>query len=343
MRALRAASFACLGLVACEPSTTTHAPAATPADPRVAPPTTGPVQLDAPGLFGEGLAWDPVARRILVSGIVGQEIVASTREGKAVRRFAAPRRGWSVFGIAIDRERGLVWAACAAVAQGRTLPVDVGRAGLVAFAMEDGVQVHERLTPEGDGAQHLFGDLALLADGRVVVTDTLGGGIFAARPDQDALSIVVAAGTFRSPQGVVAIDGRTLVVADYSTGLVRVELDGAGTTSVIPPPAGEDLRGVDGLAHRGRALAAVQNGASPHRILRIDLAPALDAIDRVEVLDTIAPPAGEPTLATIVDDALWVMQTDRWDRVFAQDGRPRADVTIASPTILRFAFTAAAR
>lgn len=44
---------------------------------------------------------------------------------------------------------------------------------------------------------------------------------------------------------------------------------------------------------------------------------------------------GEPTLAAIVDDAVWVTQTDRWDRVFAEDGRPRADVQIASPTILR--------
>jgi sugar lactone lactonase YvrE len=309
--------------------------------PTVGAPETGALQVDAPRLFAEGLAWDPIGARILVGGIVGQQIVATRRDGTSARRFAAPSRGWSVFGLAVDRDRQLVWAACAAVAQGRTLPTDIGRAGLFAFALKDGAQVHERLTPEGDGAQHLFGDLALAPDGRVIATDTLGGGVFAARLDDDALAIVVEPGTFRSPQGVVAIDARTLVVADYSAGLVRVQLDDAGkatATDVIRPPEGEDLRGIDGLAHRGHVLAAVQNGAVPHRILRVELTPAVDAITKVEVLDAIRPPAGEPTLATVVDDTVWVMQTDRWDRVFAQDGRPRDDVTIATPTILRFRF-----
>lgn len=326
-----------LVLAACE----RDAPSKVPAPVEAAAPATGPLSIAAPGLFGEGLAWDPKGDRILVGGIVGQEIVASTKDGTQVQRFAAPSRGWSVFGLAVDHERELVWASCAAVPQGRTLPSDVGRAGLFAFALEDGKQVHERLTPEGDGAQHLFGDLALFGDGRVVVTDTLGGGVFATKADDDALAVVAAAGTFPSPQGVVAIDARTLVVADYSAGLVRVRLDEAGTasaTDVIPPPEGEDLRGIDGLAHRGHVLVAVQNGAVPHRILRVELAPTLDAIARVEVLQSIAPPAGEPTLATVVGDTVWVMQTDRWDRVFAKDGRPQPDVTIAAPTILRLAF-----
>lgn len=324
-----------LVLAACERDAPSNAPTQT----VVADVVTGPLAIDAPDLFAEGLAWDPIGERILLGGIVGQEIVATTRDGNDARRFAAPSRGWSVFGLAVDRDRELVWAACAAVPQGRTLPADVGRAGVFAFALKDGAQVHERLTHEGDGAQHLFGDLALLPDGRVIVTDTLGGGVYSTSADDDAIAILVAPGTFRSPQGVVAIDAHRLVVADYSAGLVRVRLDEAGSpVDVIPPPEGEDLRGIDGLAHRGHVLAAVQNGAVPHRILRVELAPALDAIARVEVLQSIAPPAGEPTLATVVGDAVWVMQTDRWDRVFAQDGRPRDGVTIADPTILRFAF-----
>ncbi|HWB77061.1 MAG TPA: hypothetical protein VG755_18965, partial [Nannocystaceae bacterium] len=326
-----------LVLAACE----REAPSTAPTQAAVPEVTTGPLAIAAPDLFAEGLAWDPIGERILIGGIVGQAIVASTRDGKSVQRFAAPSRGWSVFGLAVDRDRELVWAACAAVPQGRTLPEDVGRAGVFAFALKDGAQVHERLTPEGDGAQHLFGDLTLLADGRVIVTDTLGGGVLSTSADTDTLAVVVESGTFKSPQGVVAIDARTLVVADYSAGLVRVQLDEAGVATaaaVIPPPAGEDLRGIDGLAHEGHVLAAVQNGAMPHRILRVELAPALDAVTRVEVLQSIAPPAGEPTLATVVGDAVWVMQTDRWDRVFAQDGRPRDGVELATPTILRFAF-----
>jgi hypothetical protein len=246
-----------------------------------------------------------------------------------------------VFGLQVDATRGLVWAACSAVPQGRVLQQPLGRAGLLAFSLERGELVHERLTAPGDPTAHLFGDLALGGDGRVYTTDTLGGGLYSTSIDEPALRVVAPPGNFRSAQGIVVLDARTLVVADYSAGLVRVELDAEGVASggaVLPPPTDVDMRGIDGLAHRGPSLAAVQNGASPHRILRVELGANTRSIASVTVVHTTAPDEGEPTLATVVDDELWVMQTDRWDRVFDETGRPREGLAIAPPVLLRLPF-----
>ncbi len=212
----------------------------------------------------------------------------------------------------------------------------MGPAALVAFSLEDGAVVGEHVLE--DGEQHLFGDLVLSPTGTVFVTDTLGGGVYSGTLGTDGLREVVPPKTFRSVQGVVSVDAATLIVADYSTGLTRIELDehdAARSTTLLTTPADIDLRGIDGLALRGRSLAAVQNGARPPRVLRLELSADARAVDSAAVLSVPDSRAGEPTLATFVDGALWVMQTDLWDRVFDASGRPRNDVSIAPPTVVR--------
>ena len=335
-------------VLACERGPRTIAPGPTstapvvgrpaPAEPRAIVARREVIAL--PGFFAEGLAWDPARGELLLGGIVDQSIAAVSigqgTPGSEPRRFAAPDPAWSVFGVDIDAERGLVWAACAAVPQGRTLPAELGRAGLFAFTL-GGAPVKAILT-EPDAATHLFGDLEIASDGTVFVTDTTGGGVFAVAPDARALRVVVSPGSYRSIQGLALFDAATLVVADYSAGLVRLGLDASGVAAsavVIERPTAVDLRGIDGIALRGRELAAVQNGASPPQVLRLTLSEDARKVVEAEVLVVPDPKDGEPTLATFVGDELWVTQTDRWDRVFDPKGRPRADVEIAAPVILR--------
>ncbi len=329
--------------LACAPATLAEAPSDTPPVSR-SPETASeqarieraPIRL--PAFFAEGLAWSPTAKRLFLGGIVGQSVVSVDIDGGSSSPFGAPPTGWSVFGVAVDDERGLVWAACSAVPQGKVLPSDVGRAGVIAFGLEDGAVEHARLTESDDSTEHLFGDLVVAEDGVVFVTDTKGGGVFSASAGSDALSVVVTAGTFRSVQGIVSDDDSTLLAADYSTGLHRLRLGRAGSLaemSAIDAPANLDLRGIDGIALRGRSLAAVQNAAQPPRILRLELSADVGRVESAEVVATPSVDDGEPTLATFVEHELWVMQTDRWDRVFDPEGRPKAAVEIASPTIVR--------
>lgn len=296
------------------------------------------VPIALPRFFAEGLAWSPTSERLFMGGIVAQSVMSVDADGSEPRPFAASPDAWSVFGIAVDDARGLVWATCSAVPQGRILPKEIGRAGVVAFDLADGAVRYSRLTAADDDAAHVFGDLALGDDGTVFVTDTKGGGVFATSINDDALTVVVPPKTFRSVQGIVWFDPSTLVVADYSTGLHHVRLDAAGGTaevSIVKASAEADLRGIDGLALSGQSLAAVQNAAQPPRILRLDLSKDAARIESAEIAWTPSPDDGEPTLATFVGDELWVTQTDRWDRVFDEDGRPRQGIEIAAPVVVR--------
>lgn len=333
-------AIALLGMQACRasaPTTAVAEPAVTPSPASTpAPRSIRRVPIDAPGLFAEGLAWDAPRSRLLLGGIVGQAIVASDLSAAPAQRVAAPAAGWSVFGLAIDVERGWLWAACSAVPQGQLLPHDRGRAGLVAFALADGAQIHAWETE--DDAGHVLGDVALASDGTAYTTDSQGGGVYAASTDRVALREVMPAGSFRSPQGIIALDDHALLLADYSTGLVRVELDGEGVArshALLRSAAGDDLRGVDGIARRDRTVIAVQNGAAPPRVLAITLTQDLAGIAAASVLHVPEVDDGEPTLVTIVGDDAWVVQTDRWDRVFDGDGRPRGELAIASPVVLQ--------
>ena len=74
------------------------------------------------------------------------------------------------------------------------------------------------------------------------------------------------------------------------------------------------LDGIDGLSADGGTLIAIQNGASPRRILRLHLTPDGLAVARVEVLERANPDWGEPTLGTIVDDHLLYVADAQWER-----------------------------
>lgn len=316
-------------------ATVTPAPAPTPTASIDATPMRRAIAL--PDFMAEGLAWDAPRERLLLGGIVAQSIAAVARDG-SVTRFAATPQGWSVFGVGIDATRGWVWAACSAVPQGRALPATVGAAGLFAFSLDDGALVHARTTASDDDDPHLFGDLAIAPDGRVFTTDSIGGGLYAASAGEAALRELAPPRSFRSAQGLVVLDGEALLVADYSRGLVRVALGSADTDATLQPmptPADADLRGIDGMARRGRDVVAVLNGAEMPQVLQLRLTEGHDAVESVQILLEPSPDDGEPTLVTIVGDEAWVTQTDRWNRVFGPDARPRADVTIAAPVVVR--------
>jgi hypothetical protein len=97
-----------------------------------------------------------------------------------------------------------------------------------------------------------------------------------------------------SPQGAAVVDGgRALIVADYSSGLQRIDLS-TGAVVRLEEPEAVTLTGVDGVARDGDDLILTQNGNAPQRVLRLRLADHARRIAGVEVL--LANPAlnGDP-------------------------------------------------
>ena len=104
-----------------------------------------------------------------------------------------------------------------------------------------------------------------------------------------------------------------MYVADYSHGLIRVDLHSRSVTP-LRVPQNVTLLGVDGLyLHRG-ALIGVQNGVAPARIARYCLDADGTGVRRLETVDRNPALADEPTLGVVVGDSLFYVATSQWDK-----------------------------
>lgn len=175
-------------------------------------------------------------------------------------------------------------------------------------------------------------DLVIAPDGTVYASDPIGGGVYRARRGAKVLDVLVAPGTFRSPQGLaVSADGQRLYLSDYRYGLAVVTLATA-TVTRLASDVPVLLDGVDGLwLHKGQ-LIAVQNGTSPLRISAFRLSEDGLRISGHRVLEQANPEWTEPLGGSVSGDALFYVGNGQWDRF--DKGEPVAGKP-AVPTQIR--------
>jgi len=131
----------------------------------------------------------------------------------------------------------------------------------------------------------------------------------------------------------MAADETTLIVADYSHGLLRID-PGTGSVSPLESPGGVTMLGIDGLARHGRDLIAIQNGGVVPRVIRIRLDPGERAIVGIEVLDRNVAIADEPTLGVVVGDQFYYVANSQWEKR-DEGGTPRPGAALAPTIVLR--------
>ena len=283
----------------------------------------------------EGVAWDARRRRWLVGSVAQRRIVQVDDQGR-VSDFVAPGAYglMSVLGMAVDARRGLLWVATSALPRMQGFAAgDSGRTGLIAFDLASGRRTRQAWLPHVEG-RHMLGDIAVAPNGDVYASDTKYPAIFRLRPSSKLLERVVAHPLIRSPQGIVvdSVSG-TLYVADYSHGLLRVDLRSREVRAVAAP-AGTTVLGIDGLYRHGRSLVAIQNGVTPPRVVRLTLDRTGNLLSQVEVIDRHLPLADEPTLGTMVGDSLFYIAASQWEKL-DDSGKPVTGAALRPVNVLR--------
>lgn len=281
-------------------------------------------------MLAEGIARDPVTGDLFVGGVRSRQILR-IHDGRAAA-FTPDTAPGSVFGLAVDARRGLLWVTTATLAHTGVDSAFQGRSALVAYGLDDGT-IRQQYEPEAPGP-HGFNDLALAPSGDVYVTDHGTPMVYQLPRDGDRLRPLLPAGWLGSPEGIVVSgDGKTLYLADYTRGIVRIDLATLAVTMLSTP---EDLvvLGMDGLARHGNALIAIQNGTNPARILRLDLDPSGRRITGWTVLAAAQPAWDEPTLGVIAGDTLFYVANSQWGS-FDRDGQPRTGVVLHPPVVER--------
>jgi len=286
-------------------------------------------------LHPEGVAFDPRHERWFIGSVRQRRIVAVERNGSS-DDFVPARSGGlaGVFGMAVDSVRRTLWVATTALPrmEGFT-PADGARVGVFAYDLESGRLRRKVWLPRDSATAHTFGDVAVVPNGDVYVSDSQAPWIFKLAAGADSLERFLTHPLFRSLQGMaITPDGATMYVADYSHGIVQVSL---GSRTVIPLGASRGVTqlGVDGLYwHRG-SLIAVQNGVAPARVVRFCLDSSGRSIRGLETLDRNPSVADEPTLGAIAGDSLFYVATGAWEK-YDDTGKRIAGTRLRPATVL---------
>ena len=261
----------------------------------------------------EGVDRDPRTGDFYLASVRHRTIVRASKDG--TERELWPRddaRFGAMLGVRVDPRRPVVWATTSGIPQSAGwIPADSAIAALLRIDARTGRIVRRwdlPVAPRG----HVLGDLALGSRGDVYLTDSYEPVLYRLRPGADTLERITHP-LFRSLQGMAPTDDdRFVYVADYSRGLLRVRLADGDVRRLGAAP-GTDTRGCDGIIlHRG-AIVAVQNGATPARIVRFVLNATGDSIVAEQTIDRNPVLAPEPTIGTMMGDRFVYVANSQWE------------------------------
>jgi sugar lactone lactonase YvrE len=283
----------------------------------------------------EGVVWDPLRRRLLVSSMRHRRIVAIQRDGSVSAYTDIANAGsWSPLGMAIDSARNRLWVTTEWSPFGlNSAHADSGRSDILRINLETGIVSHRIQLPK-DGAAHEPGDIAVVPNGDLFVSDGRAGVMYVVRNGKPTLDTLVRAGPLVSPQGIAPDhDGRRLFVADYALGIMSVDRE-TGVVRPVPRPNNVAANGIDGLVLHGHQLIGVQNGVTPNRLVAFDLDAGHTRITGARALmrDTLR--INEPTHLVVVGDDVFYVANGGFG-AYDERGQLKPGVTQSAPVIAR--------
>lgn len=258
---------------------------------------------DATPFIAEGISRDFTGDGFLIASVATRRIVA-IRHGRQ-QDFAHLPGDYSPLGIAVAGKT--LWVTAATVPQGS------GREGPSALIAFDSNGKQKNIYPVPDDGRHVLNDLTFAPDGTIYISDASDGSLYALAPGAKALTRLGKRGLFKSPQGMaVSADGKFLLVADYSLGLMKLDLPAAAFTPLqIPEPV--NVKGIDGLAHLpdGSFLAS-QNGTRAPHILRLALSADWSKLLSADVIAQDDPKVADPSLVMADQSGAYVVGVSQW-------------------------------
>jgi sugar lactone lactonase YvrE len=179
-----------------------------------------------------------------------------------------------------------------------------------------------------------LGDVVLTRGGDVYSSDSRAPTIYRVAAGRDSLERFLDSPLLLSAQGLAfSPDERRLYVADYARGIVVV--DPIARTAALLPAADTVLAlGIDGLYYHGGSLIGIQNGVTPHRVVRLELNRDETRVVRSVALERAHPSYTEPTLGVLVDRDLYYVANSQWEQ-FGEDGRVANPDSLKRPVVLR--------
>jgi hypothetical protein len=293
------------------------------------------VKLPERDLVTEDIAYDAATRRFFVSSVRHGKIVAMDAKGRAADFVPEGQRDiWAMLALRADSKRRTLWATTAAMPEALAFTAAAdGRSALLEYDLDSGKLLHRYDVKEP--GKHALGDMTIGPAGDVYVSD-VSGAIYQLDGARRGLELLVAPGTFRSPQTPALVpDGSRLFVPDYSRGIGILNLKTKSVMLLEHPPE-LSLAGIDGLYLAGASLLAIQNGTDPPRVIRISLDAGLTRALTWQTEEANWPGLGQPTHGVVVGGAFYFIANSGWDQL-GDDGKmkPGAAFSAAEIRVMR--------
>jgi hypothetical protein len=284
--------------------------------------------------FPEGMDVDPRTGFMYVASVRHRTIAELTPRGDYVRELL-PRSGvglGAILAVRADPQRGVLWATMSGIPQMEGYqPGDSLVHSLIRIALPQG-EIDARWDLPMTAGGHTLGDVAVGPLGDVFLSDSRDPVLYRLPADGGGLQ-PIRHPLFRSLQGVAPAPGaRVVFVADYSHGILKVDVLSGEVTRVADAPGSTSL-GCDGLVWHDGALVAVQNGVAPPRVMRFELDSAWTRFVRADVLDRNLPIADEPTIGTMVGDNFVYVANSQWEK-YDDAGVLRRGAVLKKPVLL---------
>jgi hypothetical protein len=200
------------------------------------------VTVDRSDFIGEGVAMLPDDDLIL-SGVAARTVLR-VHDGQLSPFLQGDADTGALFGMTVDSDDA-VWIA---EAWGADLPGGSGPARTGLLKLGPAGKVLARYPLADDGKHRQLGDVIVDEAGTVYATDSVGGGVYRLRAGEAAPTLFAQSNAIKSPQGMGLCSG-ALLVADYSSGLYRIDTDD-GEVSLVEGQGKAALVGLDGVARR---------------------------------------------------------------------------------------------
>ncbi len=296
-------------------------------------------RLNEPEFLPEGIAYDDRTSALYLGSVRKAHIIRIVPPGVVDQTIISPDLG-AVFGMRINKQHDQLWIASGVVPElDAAHKPESDSASIMMYSIGDRVRLAGRYQLN-DEKNHLFGDLIIDDDGKIITTDSIGGGVYKLHPDTRKFETLVAPGVLYSPQGLaLAENGRQLYIADYRRGLYLFDL-AHNNHKRFTTLDDATLYGIDGLYRHGDSLIAIQNGIKPHRVVQIPLNEQGVPISPVNILAMNLDGMDEPTLGSLSGNRFYFVANSQWYR-FADPNNPPKAEDLTGPRIMSVALSQA--
>ena len=292
----------------------------------------------------ESLVFDPKRQQFLVGSVRDGSISLVDKNGK-LTDFIKPNAHnglWSVYAMAADPASDALYVASTSSVYFKGFAqADYGKAGVFKFKLSSGkLDAKYLLTPDARVPEQTLSSIAVGKNGLVFAADGLRNIIY--KLDGGALKPMVENPRLTSLRGMaVSDDGKKLYFADYALGIFGVDLAAGSGFDLQYDPNKLALGGIDGLYWYDGALVAIENGMSPHRVLRVMLSADGKKVARAMPLDAANPAFKLPTYGAIDGDGLYFIansQKNEYDSYGSPKDAAKLEPVHVFRSNLRFAW-----